>query len=295
MIYASDGRAGKPGLGHHPGGDPARHPNIHSGGGSVVIMGLIGLCAVVGWRSRTAMGSDLGWQMTKALGLTGLLGVAFPRYIDNWGHAGGAIRRVSLWGSSIAGSSASTAGPRPGEWESSSGLVIAACGLAQVAADRREAPLRRQATLRARAERSGDGISQSPCCPNASGPEGEILVSLPAYSTPSQGYSTEEQPALTFADCVSWPPWRQPECSRKRRGPSSSSEPGLFQHSFAASSMFASASSGRTARRRTSGTVEWNVRSSLPRGIPASLSPCGGGRNNQLLAMTLRLIQRYCL
>ncbi len=67
------------------------NPNIHSGGGSVVIMGLIGLCAVVGWRSRTARGSDLGWQMSKALGLTGLLGIALHSYIDNWGHAGGAI------------------------------------------------------------------------------------------------------------------------------------------------------------------------------------------------------------
>ena len=34
--------------------------NVHSGGGSVVIMGLIGLCAVMGLRSQTAMGSDLG-------------------------------------------------------------------------------------------------------------------------------------------------------------------------------------------------------------------------------------------
>ena len=67
------------------------HPLIHSGGGSVVIMGLIGLCAIVGWRSRTSMGSELGWQMAKAIGLTGLLGVAFRGYIDNWGHAGGAI------------------------------------------------------------------------------------------------------------------------------------------------------------------------------------------------------------
>ena len=59
-------------------------------------MGLIGLGAVVGWRSRTARGNDLGWQMVKALGITGLLGIAFPRYIDNWGHAGGAIAGAAL-------------------------------------------------------------------------------------------------------------------------------------------------------------------------------------------------------
>ncbi|HMF37329.1 MAG TPA: rhomboid family intramembrane serine protease [Isosphaeraceae bacterium] len=121
--------------------------NVHSGGGSVVIMGLIGLCAVMGWRSRTAMGSDLGWQMCKALGLTGLLGIAFRGYIDNWGHAGGAFvgsllglmhrwflrqySRPSAWGMGMV-----------------SALVIAGCAIAQVNADRREAPLRRDDSLR---------------------------------------------------------------------------------------------------------------------------------------------------
>jgi membrane associated rhomboid family serine protease len=118
-------------------------PNIHSAGGSVVIMGLVGLCAMVGWRSRTDRGSDMGWQMTKAIGLTALLGIAFHQYIDNWGHAGGAIvgffvglfhrsflrqyRKPAAWGMGLA-----------------STVVILASGLAQVAADRREAPARRE-------------------------------------------------------------------------------------------------------------------------------------------------------
>jgi membrane associated rhomboid family serine protease len=121
--------------------------NVHSGGGSVVIMGLIGLCAVTGWRSRTAMGSDMGWQMVKALGITGLLGIAFPRYIDNWGHAGGVIvgaflglmhgwflrqySRPSAWGTGIL-----------------MALVITGCGLAQLYADRRETPQRLETVLR---------------------------------------------------------------------------------------------------------------------------------------------------
>ena len=121
--------------------------NVHSGGGSVVIMGLIGLCAVMGWRSRTATGSDLGWQMSKALGLTALLGIAFRGYIDNWGHAGGAFvgsllgllhrwflrqySRPAAWGMGIV-----------------SALVIAGCAIAQMNSDRREAPLRLDATLR---------------------------------------------------------------------------------------------------------------------------------------------------
>jgi rhomboid protease GluP len=123
-------------------------PSVHSGGGSVVIMGLIGLCAVMGWRSRTAMGSDLGWQMSKALGLTGLLGIAFPRYIDNWGHAGGALVGFPL---GLMHRWFLRQYSRPTAWGmgSATALVIAGCALAQVNADRREAPLRRQAILRA--------------------------------------------------------------------------------------------------------------------------------------------------
>jgi hypothetical protein len=83
------------------------------------------------------MGSDLGWQMFKALGMTGLLGISFPRYIDNWGHAGGALvgfplgflhrwfmahrEEPKVWGLGVMMS-----------------LAIAGCGLAQLAADRRE-------------------------------------------------------------------------------------------------------------------------------------------------------------
>jgi len=122
--------------------------SVHSGGGSVVIMGLIGLCAVMGWRSRTAMGSDLGWQMSKALGMTGLLGIAFPRYIDNWGHAGGALVGFPL---GLLHRWFLRQYSRPTAWGmgSATALVIAGCIMAQVNADRREAPLRRQAILRA--------------------------------------------------------------------------------------------------------------------------------------------------
>ena len=118
----------------------ARAALIHAGGGSVVVMGQVGLCAVIGWRSRRSMGGDLGWQMVKALVLTGLLGIAFPRYIDNWGHAGGALagfplgllhrwfirhrHAPSAWGLGVITS-----------------LAIAGCIMAQVAADRRESSI----------------------------------------------------------------------------------------------------------------------------------------------------------
>src|SRR5208283_2244497 len=65
--------------------------NVHSGGGSVVIMGLIGLCLVVGWRSRSSREGELRWHMLVPLGLTALIGYRFRDYIDNWGHAGGAL------------------------------------------------------------------------------------------------------------------------------------------------------------------------------------------------------------
>lgn len=66
------------------------NPLIHSGGGSTVVLGLVGLCAVVGWRARTRIGDYLRGQMVRILVLTALLGVALP-IIDNWGHAGGAM------------------------------------------------------------------------------------------------------------------------------------------------------------------------------------------------------------
>ena len=41
-------------------------PRIASGGGSTVVLGLVALCAVVGWRSRTRIGDYLRSQMVWA-------------------------------------------------------------------------------------------------------------------------------------------------------------------------------------------------------------------------------------
>ncbi|MDR3637323.1 MAG: rhomboid family intramembrane serine protease [Isosphaeraceae bacterium] len=75
------------------------NPYMHSGGGSTVLLGFVGLCAVVGWRARTRMGDFLRGQMVAILLYTALLGLALPLInyivpmplIDNWGHAGGAL------------------------------------------------------------------------------------------------------------------------------------------------------------------------------------------------------------
>ena len=58
-----------------------------SGGGSTVVLGLVALCAVVGWRSRTRFGAFLRSQMVGLLVATAILGQMLP-IIDNWGHAG---------------------------------------------------------------------------------------------------------------------------------------------------------------------------------------------------------------
>ncbi|MGD0040216.1 MAG: rhomboid family intramembrane serine protease [Isosphaeraceae bacterium] len=123
-------------------------PTTHSAGGSTVIMGLIGLCLVVGWRSRSSREGELRWHMLVSLGLTALLGFVFRDYIDNWGHAGGALVGIGL---GFADRRFVRGVRRPSAWGLGvmAGLVIAGCGLAQLAADRREAPLRRQALLRA--------------------------------------------------------------------------------------------------------------------------------------------------
>jgi rhomboid protease GluP len=73
----------------------ARHaqrldPSLAAGGGSTVVLGLVALCAVVGWRSHTRTGLFLRNLMVGLLVATALLGRMVP-IIDNWGHAGGAL------------------------------------------------------------------------------------------------------------------------------------------------------------------------------------------------------------
>ena len=65
-------------------------PRVHSGGGSTVVLGLVALCAVVGWRSKTRIGDYLRAQMIGILVFTAVLG-QLVAIIDNWGHAGGAL------------------------------------------------------------------------------------------------------------------------------------------------------------------------------------------------------------
>ena len=134
-------------------------PLVHSAGGSVVVMGLVGLCAVVGWRARTRLGDYLRDQMLWVILLTAGLGVALAvsglPIIDNWGHACGAlvgglvglanrklvrqVGRRGAWWAGLAGSS-----------------LIAASAFAQVADDRKEAIQSRQTAADAR-QRWADG------------------------------------------------------------------------------------------------------------------------------------------
>ena len=73
-----------------PGG-PAGPAMIPSGGGSTILLGLLALGAVVGWRSRTRIGLFLGKQMFVLIVLTGVLGILMYKLVDNYGHLGGAI------------------------------------------------------------------------------------------------------------------------------------------------------------------------------------------------------------
>ena len=115
------------------------NPRIHSGGGSVVIMGLVGLCAVVGLRSRTELGVSMGRLMVFFMVTTAVLGAALPQFIDNWGHAGGALVGIAL---GFAHRGLLRAVRKPAAWGRGvlTAIIIAACGAAQVVADRREAP-----------------------------------------------------------------------------------------------------------------------------------------------------------
>jgi hypothetical protein len=121
-------------------------PRIHWGGGSVVIMGLVALCCVVGWRNHSPMDRKLGRQSLLILVATGILGACLPRYVDNWGHAGGAILGLVL---GFADSWLLNRVSRPSAWGSGvlSGLIMIACGLIQFESDRREWPLRAEQAM----------------------------------------------------------------------------------------------------------------------------------------------------
>jgi rhomboid protease GluP len=119
---------------------------VHSAGGSVAIMGMVGLCAVAGWRSGNEDGRRLGRLMLIFIGLTAALGAFFPRFIDNWGHAGGLIVGLAIGFAhrSLCGRMGS-----PAAWGAGvlTGLVIAGSASAQFVAERREAPARLERSL----------------------------------------------------------------------------------------------------------------------------------------------------
>ena len=69
---------------------------VHSAGGSTILLGLMTVILVVGWRSRTRMGLYLRDQMTILLVATAGLGLLMAQSIDNYGHAGGAIVGVAV-------------------------------------------------------------------------------------------------------------------------------------------------------------------------------------------------------
>ena len=72
-------------------GTTAITENTPAAGGSTVILGLIGLGLIVGWRSRTRVGAFLRDQMLGFLAFTAVLGFLGRQFVDNYGHAGGAI------------------------------------------------------------------------------------------------------------------------------------------------------------------------------------------------------------
>ena len=121
-------------------------PRIHWGGGSVVIMGLVALCCVVGWRTKTSLGRKLGYQMSLVLVATACLGLLLPKYVDNWGHAGGALVGVAL---GFADRWLLNRVARPAAWGNGmiAAMVILGCGAAQYESDRRETPMRNQQKL----------------------------------------------------------------------------------------------------------------------------------------------------
>ncbi len=78
--------------------------------------------------------------------LTAVLGLIFPRFIDNWGHAGGVVVGAAIgFGHRRLCASIS----KPSAWGAGflTGLIIAGCGVAQFVADRRDTPRRLEQSL----------------------------------------------------------------------------------------------------------------------------------------------------
>jgi len=119
---------------------------VHSAGGSVVILGLVGMCAVVGWRSKHPTGRYLGRQMGTVLILTAVVGALLPRFFDNWGHAGGALVGGAM---GLGHRRLLASRSKPSAWGAGvvTGLIVAGCGAAQLIEDRREAPARLEKRL----------------------------------------------------------------------------------------------------------------------------------------------------
>jgi rhomboid protease GluP len=127
------------------------NPDVHSGGGSVLIMGLVGMCAVVGWRVRDRWGKSLSRLMLLFLVLTAIMGILLPKFIDNWGHAGGALVGAPM---GLADRRLMANRSKPSAWGLGlmAGLIMATCGAAQLIEDLREAPARREKLLISRSD-----------------------------------------------------------------------------------------------------------------------------------------------
>jgi membrane associated rhomboid family serine protease len=134
-------------------------PSITTAGGSTVIMGLVALCAVVGWRARTRIGSYLRNQMVLVLALTVAMGVGFSvagiPIIDNWGHTGGAIVGA-LIGLASRGLVRHAKGLLAYSCGWASVAVLTACVVAQVSDNRTEAD--RNVALRRQQQQTDEAI-----------------------------------------------------------------------------------------------------------------------------------------
>jgi rhomboid protease GluP len=131
-----------------------------SGGGSVVVMGLVGLCAMVGWRSRSKIGRALSRQMILIIGLTAALGLLLPFLVrgvgvDNWGHAGGTLIGAMV---GIAHQRLLRRSGTPSAWGVgiASSLLMIVCGLAQAGSDLAETGAR---TLQSQREKVAEARS----------------------------------------------------------------------------------------------------------------------------------------
>ena len=204
---------------------PSGTDGTPSVGGSIVLCGLLGLIAVVGWRSRTKTGRFMLSQVIWSFCSLALLGAIAPM-IDNVGHAGGAVMGALIGLVAHRAMVRNAGKPLAKLLGTLSLAVILACG-ARGPAGRRAAPSGEAVARREAVDRKQEDLARIASCEEgllgvvASFEQAALgrLAALQAArlrsprGDPSPGRPSG--PPTSGDGCTSWRPSTSPSAARR--------------------------------------------------------------------------------